>query len=170
MLGTNWMKIAPKIAPGIDASPPITTPTRKVIDRNTVKLSGATKATTMPPSAPATPVNAADTPKVSDLNIGRLMPIAVAAIGWSRIAISARPTRPRSRFQASRNISDGDRQREEVEPAVGAERLVEQPERERRLRLVQHDALHAAGPVLDMPLYLSSCGTASASAKVASAR
>ena len=48
--------------------------------------------------------NAADTPKVSDLNIGRLMPMAAAAIGWSRIAINARPTRPRSRFHASTNM------------------------------------------------------------------
>ena len=99
------MKIAPKIAPGIDASPPTTTPTKKVIDRKTVKLSGDTKATQIAPNAPATPVKAADTPKVTDLKTGRLMPIAVAAIGWSRIAIIARPMRPRSRFQATRNIS-----------------------------------------------------------------
>jgi hypothetical protein len=105
MLGTNWMKMPPKIAPGIDASPPTTTPTSRKIDRLTVKLSGDTKATTMAPSAPATPVMPADTPKVMRLEQRRLMPMAVAAMGWSRIAISARPTRPRSRFHASRNIS-----------------------------------------------------------------
>ena len=105
MFGTNWMKMAPKNAPRIEARPPTTTPTSRKIDSETVKLSGETKAITTAPSAPATPVNAAETPKVSDLNIGRLMPIAAAAIGWSRIAINARPTRPRSRFHASTNIT-----------------------------------------------------------------
>ena len=33
-----------------------TTPTSRLIDRKTVKLSGATNCTTMAPSAPATPV------------------------------------------------------------------------------------------------------------------
>ena len=47
----------------------------------TVKLSGATKAITIPPSAPATPVYAAETPNAIDLTIGRLTPIADAAIG-----------------------------------------------------------------------------------------
>src|SRR5437016_10851378 len=42
--GTNWMKSAPKIAPEMDASPPMTIPTRNVIDRNTLNASGATKA------------------------------------------------------------------------------------------------------------------------------
>ena len=45
---------------------------------------------------------------------------------------------------------DGHRQREEVEPAVGVERLIEEAERERRLGLDQHDALHAAGVVLQV--------------------
>ena len=66
------------------------------MDRNTVKLSGATKATMIAPRAPATPVKAADTPKVMVLNTGRLMPMAEAAMGWSRMATRARPTRPRS--------------------------------------------------------------------------
>ena len=104
MLGTNWMKIAPKNAPVIDASPPTTMPTSRKIDSVTVKLSGETNAITTAPSAPATPVNAADTPNVSDLNIGRLMPIAAAAIGWSRIAISARPVRLFTRLAAQAYI------------------------------------------------------------------
>jgi hypothetical protein len=33
------------------------------------------------------------------------IPIASAAMAWSRIAVSARPTRPRSRFQPSTNIA-----------------------------------------------------------------
>src|SRR5207247_9438378 len=65
--GTNWMKSAPKIAPEMDASPPMTIPTRNVIDRNTLNASGATKAMASAERAPATPVYAALTPKVSDL-------------------------------------------------------------------------------------------------------
>ena len=65
--GTNWMNRAPKTAPEIDASPPMTMPTRKVIDRNTLKVSGATNAMATALRAPATPVYAALTPKVSDL-------------------------------------------------------------------------------------------------------
>jgi len=67
MLGTNWMNSAPYSAPESEASPPTTIPTRKVIDRNTLKLSGATNCTAIAPSAPATPVYIADTPKASDL-------------------------------------------------------------------------------------------------------
>ena len=52
----NWTNRPPKIAPGIEARPPTTTPTRSVIERNTVKLSGATNWITIAPSAPATPV------------------------------------------------------------------------------------------------------------------
>ena len=70
-----------------------------------VKLSGATKATAIAPSAPATPVNMALTPKASDLYSALSMPMVAAAMGWSRMAISARPTRPRSRFHPSTNIS-----------------------------------------------------------------
>ena len=42
-------------------------PTRKVIDRKMLKLSGATNWTAIAPSAPATPVYIADTPKVERL-------------------------------------------------------------------------------------------------------
>jgi hypothetical protein len=56
MLGTNWMKSAPYRAPEIDASPPTTIPTRKMMERKILKLSGATNCTAMAPSAPATPV------------------------------------------------------------------------------------------------------------------
>ena len=41
-LGTNWMKRAPKMAPEIDARPPMTMPIRSVMDRNTLNESGAT--------------------------------------------------------------------------------------------------------------------------------
>src|SRR5262245_62176937 len=41
-LGTNWMKSAPKTAPEIDASPPMTLPMSRVTDRHTSKESGAT--------------------------------------------------------------------------------------------------------------------------------
>ncbi len=42
MFGTNWINSPPKIAPGIEANPPTTTPTSRKIDRMTVKLSGDT--------------------------------------------------------------------------------------------------------------------------------
>jgi hypothetical protein len=67
MLGTNWMKIAPYTAPWSVPSPPTTIPTRNAIDRNALKLSGATNWTAIAPNAPPTPVNMALTPKVSDL-------------------------------------------------------------------------------------------------------
>ncbi len=54
--GTNWTNRAPKIAPEMVARPPITTPVKSVMDRKTLKESGATKAMVMPLSAPATPV------------------------------------------------------------------------------------------------------------------
>ena len=70
-----------------------------------VKLSGATYSMAMALSAPATPVYSPLTPKVTDLYSAVLMPIALAASGLSRIAIIARPVRPRIRFQAPRNSS-----------------------------------------------------------------
>ena len=54
--GTNWMKSAPHTAPEMEASPPMTMPTRNVIERKTLKASGATKAMAPAVSAPATPV------------------------------------------------------------------------------------------------------------------
>ena len=45
----------------------MTMPTRKLIDRKMSKLSGATNCTAIAPSAPATPVYIALTPKASDL-------------------------------------------------------------------------------------------------------
>ena len=61
------MKSAPKNAPGIDASPPITMPISRLIDRPIAKLSGATNCTAIAPSAPAMPVYIALTPNASDL-------------------------------------------------------------------------------------------------------
>src|SRR5262245_6009863 len=55
-VGTKRMKMAPKIAPEIVASPPMTMPVSRVTDRNASKESGATKAIARALSAPATPV------------------------------------------------------------------------------------------------------------------
>ena len=49
------MNRPPKMAPEMEANPPTTTPTRKVMERKSVKLSGATNCTTIAESAPATP-------------------------------------------------------------------------------------------------------------------
>src|SRR5207244_11772939 len=86
-LGTNWTNSPPKMAPEIDASPPMTMPTRNVIDRNTLKASGATNAIASALSAPATLAYAALTPKVSDLWRAPYTPIAWAASGLSRIVV-----------------------------------------------------------------------------------
>ena len=59
----------------------------------------------MAPSEPATPVYIALTAKVRVFRSAMSMPIASAASAWSRIAIIARPIRPRTMFQASRNNS-----------------------------------------------------------------
>lgn len=55
MLGTNWMKSAPQIAPLTVAMPPTTMPMRKVIESRAGKLSGATNDTTIAESAPPMP-------------------------------------------------------------------------------------------------------------------
>ena len=80
-------------------TPPTTRPTNRKIDTNTLKLSGATNCTAIAPSDPATPVNIALNANVRVFSMARLMPIASAASAWSRIAIIARPIRPRTRFQ-----------------------------------------------------------------------
>src|SRR5262249_27507357 len=65
--GTNSMKNAPNTAPEIEATPPITLPTRNPSDTKIEKLSGDTNCATSAPSAPAIPVYIALTPNVSDL-------------------------------------------------------------------------------------------------------
>ncbi len=97
------MKIAPKMAPEIDAVPPTIMPTKKKIDCCTPKLSGATNWMAMAPSEPAMPVNIALTAKARVLNRAMSMPIASAASGWSRMAIMPRPMRPRTRLAARMN-------------------------------------------------------------------
>ncbi len=67
------------------------------------KLSGATNCTTMAPSDPAMPVYIALSANVRVFSSAMSMPIASAASAWSRIAIIARPIRPRTMFHASRN-------------------------------------------------------------------
>src|SRR5215471_19447338 len=65
--GINSMKNAPNTAPEIEATPPITLPTRNPSDRKIEKLSGDTNCATSPLRAPAIPVYMALTPNVSDL-------------------------------------------------------------------------------------------------------
>src|SRR6185312_11249369 len=60
--GTNSMKKPPTMAPPMVAMPPTAEPTRNDSDRNRLKLSGATKPTTMAESAPATAVNKVEVP------------------------------------------------------------------------------------------------------------
>ena len=54
--GTYSTKRPPNRQPGIDPTPPITSPTRNDTDNRKLKLSGATNPITMALSAPATPV------------------------------------------------------------------------------------------------------------------
>src|ERR1700709_571422 len=98
----------------------------------------------MAPRPPATPVMPALTPNASVLYSATSTPMADAAISLSRIANRARPeTRPQ-RIDRGDVDSDRDRQREVIQPHVLRHR---QPER--CVRLGYHEALHAAGPVLE---------------------
>ena len=65
ILGTNWMKKPPTMAPLMVTMPPTAAPTKNDSDKNRPKLSGATKPMTMADSAPATPVNSVEVPKAS---------------------------------------------------------------------------------------------------------
>ena len=56
MFGTNSTKKPPTIVPGIEPTPPTTRPTNSATASTKVKLSGATNAIAIAPSAPATPV------------------------------------------------------------------------------------------------------------------
>ena len=56
MFGTNSTNNPPTRDPGIEATPPITSPTSSETDNRKVKLSGATNWTAIAPRAPATPV------------------------------------------------------------------------------------------------------------------
>ena len=92
------------------------------------------------------------------------MPIAEAAIGWSRIATSARPTRPRSRFQPITNITT----------------VIASVNRYSHWSGLSFRPNGASGLTMTMPctppvqcstyLFFSSCGIVTPSAKVASAR
>ena len=92
------------------------------------------------------------------------MPIVSAAIGWSRIAISARPGAAVEQVARDPEHDDGDRQHHQEHPLVGGERQVE--------RCLDPVELKACTPpvIPSMCRYFSICGTAIASAKVASAR
>ena len=68
------------------------------------------------------------------------MPIAAAAIGWSRIAMIARPVRLLHQVGGAGEHDQQYRQREVIEPLVGVERQAG-----RRIGLHDDDALHAAG-------------------------
>jgi hypothetical protein len=164
MFGTNSTKRPPKSEPRIEATPPATMPTKRVIETKRVKLSGATNSTATAESDPAIPVIMAETAKARVLSWAMSMPIASAAVGWSRVAISARPMRPRIRFQARRNST------------------AEMPTATRYIHWSGVTGRKAGGsgftrnspctpPVQSSSARcFSSCGTATASAKVVSAR
>ena len=86
----------------MEPTPPTTIPTKRLMERVKVKLSGATNSTTAAESEPAMPVMMALTAKVRVLMLARSMPIASAAVGLSRTAIMARPMRPRSKLAVNR--------------------------------------------------------------------
>ena len=87
------------------ASPPTTIAARKANDSASGKDSGARKPIGSVNSAPPTPAYAALIANVPVLKRARSTPIVRAAISLSRIATSARPTRPRTRKAASMNIT-----------------------------------------------------------------
>src|SRR5262245_54969415 len=99
------MKYAPKSMPVSEPRPPTTAPVRRRIESETGNVSGLTNAMQIVSSAPATPAYAAETPKANVLYRARLIPDEIEAIGASRTARNARPARPRSRSQASANIT-----------------------------------------------------------------
>ena len=92
------MNMPPNSGPATEATPPTTRPTNRVMDRNRVKLSGATKPIEMAPREPAIPVTMALTAKVRVLNKATSMPVASAASAWSRMARMASPMRPWTRL------------------------------------------------------------------------
>src|SRR5688572_9207951 len=83
--------------PTMDVGPEIATPTSRLSERKTVKLSGETKLVRAVLSAPAAPTVAALTPKAMAFQRRTSTPTAVAAVGWSRSEIQARPVGPQTR-------------------------------------------------------------------------
>ena len=105
IFGTNSTKSPPNSEPRMEATPPTTMPTNRVIETPKAKLSGATNSMATAESEPAMPVIMALTAKVLVLRSAMSMPIASAAVGLSRIAIRARPTRLWTRFQVPQKQS-----------------------------------------------------------------
>ena len=148
----------------MEATPPTTMPTKSVMDTPKPKLSGATNSMATAESEPAMPVIMALTAKALVFSEPISIPIASAAVGWSRVAIRARPMRLRmtlftSRKQAPATMTvttyihwSGD----SGMPA-GASGLV----RNRPCTPPVHSSID---------LCLRICGTATASEKVVSAR
>ena len=77
--------------------PPSTTIATIITDSGRLNDSGEMKPWKLANIAPETPPKVAPMPKASSFRLRVLMPIALAAISSSRIAIQARPMRLRSR-------------------------------------------------------------------------
>ena len=77
--------------------PPSTTMATIITDSGRLNDSGEMKPWKAPNITPETPPKVAPMPKASSFMLRVLMPIALAAISSSRIAIQARPIRLRSR-------------------------------------------------------------------------
>src|SRR6266545_2588503 len=99
------MNNAPRSIPWSEPRPPTTTPVSSRIESEIGNVSGLTKAIEIASSEPATPAYAAAIPKASVLYQARLTPDETAAIGASRTARKARPSRPRSISQAAPNMT-----------------------------------------------------------------
>ncbi len=138
------MKSAPKIAPEIDARPPTTMPTSRLIDRTDREAVGRDELhRDRAERAGDAGVHGADAEGE------RLVARRVDAHrrGGDRMVADRdqRPAdAPAQQVPAEDEHDDGDREREQVEPLVGAELQAE-----RCVGLDDDDALHAAGPVLD---------------------
>ena len=92
--------------------PPSTTMAMIITDSIRLKDSGETKPWKAANMAPETPPKVAPMPKASSFMLRVLMPMALAAISSSRMAIQARPMRESSRrWQISRLNSTSARNR-----------------------------------------------------------
>ena len=162
-LGTNWMNSAPKIAPEIVASPPITMPVRKRDRQEDVEGVGRDER------------DGHGGERARDARVGRahaedgrLVERAVDAHGLGGDVVVADghdgpPDAAAQEVPGQDEQDDGDGEGDEVEPLVLGE-----PEAEGRLGLA--DSTMPCEPPVQCSKYFKICGTARASAKVASAR
>ena len=91
--GNSARSTAPSTTPGMWPMPPSTTIASTMIDSVSENDSGETKPWKAANIAPDTPPKVAPIANASSLMLRVLMPIALAAISSSRIAIQARPRR-----------------------------------------------------------------------------